>query len=154
MLENPQITQSTAQVTAVIRMTVPREEMAKVMGPGIGEVMAAVQAQGIATTGAWFSHHLRMDPKVFDFEVGVPVASAVKPAGRVVPSSLPATKVARTVYQGPYEKLGAAWGEFSGWIEQQQLKTAEDLWECYLSGPESGSDPSQFRTELNRPLLR
>jgi hypothetical protein len=29
---------------------------------------------------------------------------------------------------------------------------AEDLWENYLSGPESGPDSSQWQTELNRPL--
>jgi hypothetical protein len=27
------------------------------------------------------------------------------------------------------------------------------LWECYLSGPESSTDPAAWSTELNRPLL-
>jgi hypothetical protein len=29
---------------------------------------------------------------------------------------------------------------------------AEDLWECYVSGPESGGDPSTWQTELNHML--
>jgi len=28
-----------------------------------------------------------------------------------------------------------------------------DLWERYLTGPESNPDPATWRTELNRPLL-
>ena len=54
---------------------IPRAEIQKVMGPGYREVMAAVAAQGIAPVGPWFTHHLRMDPDTFDFEIGVPVAS-------------------------------------------------------------------------------
>jgi effector-binding domain-containing protein len=78
--------------------------------------MAAVAAQGIAPAGPVFSHHFKMDPEIFDFEVGVPVPKAVSPAGRVSPGELPSRTVARTVYHGPYEGLGAAWGEFDAWI--------------------------------------
>ena len=51
----------------------------------------------------------------------------------------------------PY--VGAAWGEFDAWIAAQGLAAAPDLWECYLAGPESGPDPTTWRTELNRPLV-
>ena len=73
-------------------------------------------------------------------------------AGRVQPSQWPAIKVARTVYNGPYEGLGEAWGEFIDWIENNGHTPAPDLWECYLVGPESSPDPADWRTELNRPL--
>jgi hypothetical protein len=46
------------------------------MGPGLRELMAVAAAQGIAPTGPWFSHHLRMDPDIFDFEISVPVGVA------------------------------------------------------------------------------
>ena len=72
MLDTPQITQAAAQLTAIIRLTIPREEIRKVMGPGISELMATVAAQGIAPAGPWFTHHLRIDPAIFDFEIGVP----------------------------------------------------------------------------------
>ena len=70
------------------------------MGPAIAEVMAAVVAQGLAPAGPVFSHHLRMDPDTFDFEVGVPVKAPVSATGRVNASQLPAATVARTVYHG------------------------------------------------------
>ena len=152
MLETPQITQTAAQQTAIIRLTIPREEIRNVMGPGIAELMAEDAAQGIAPAGPVFSHHLRMAPDTFDFEIGVPVTAPVSAVGRVKPGQLPAATVARTVYRGPYEGLGDAWGEFDSWIAASGHTPGPDLWECYLAGPESNPDPASFRTELNRPL--
>jgi effector-binding domain-containing protein len=77
----------------------------------------------------------------------------VTPVGRVKPGQLPATRVARTVYAGPYEDLGAAWGELMQWMSANGHSPASNLWESYLSGPESSPDSAQWRTELNRPLL-
>lgn len=153
MIDTPQITQTTAQLTAMIRLTIPRAEIRNVMGPGLGELRAAVAAQGIALAGPWFTHHLRMDPAIFDFEICVPVTAPVVAAGRVKPSQWPAIKVARTVYHGSYEGLSAAWGEFDAWIASQRLNPGPDLWECYLAGPESNPDPATWRTELSRSLI-
>jgi effector-binding domain-containing protein len=153
MLDTPQIVQTQEQQTAVIRFTIPREQIQAVMGPGIGELMETLAAQGVQPAGPVFSHHFRMDPETFDFEIGVPVASPITEAGRVKPGSLPATTVARTIYHGGYEGLASAWGEFDLWVEQQGLTPAESLWESYAAGPESSHDPAAWRTELNRPLL-
>ena len=153
MLDTPHITDSPARQTAVIRLNIPRSEIRNVMGPGITELMAIVAAQGIGPTGPWFSHHFAMHPDTFDFEIGVPVSGPVTPAGRVTAGSLPAAKVARTVLHGNYDGLPGGWGEFMGWIDAQGLKTAPDLWEIYVKGPESDPDPLSWRTELNKPLL-
>ena len=67
-------------------------------------------------------------------------------------SELPAAKVVRTIYRGPYEGLPAAWGEFEKWIAANGYKSAENLWECYVEGPHSKSDSSEYETELNRPI--
>jgi len=152
MIDTPQTTQTTAQHTAVIRFTIPRAEIQTVMGPGHAELMEVVAAQGLAPSGPWFSHHFRMDPDTFDFEIGVPVAEPIAAVGRVRPGELPATTVARTVYRGGYEGLGDGWGELMAWIEVEGLTPAADLWECYVTGPESGPDPATWATELNKPL--
>jgi effector-binding domain-containing protein len=69
-------------------------------------------------------------------------------------SKLPAVKVVRTIYQGGYEGLGAAWGAFCQWIETEGLNVQESLWEYYLTDPESNPDPDTWRTELNHPLSK
>ncbi|CAN5572708.1 hypothetical protein BH11CYA1_BH11CYA1_49970 [soil metagenome] len=153
MIEAPKVLDAPAQQTAYIHIAVPRSEIQTVMGPGITEIFEALGAQGIKSTGPWFTHHLKRPDETFDFNICVPVASPVVPVGRVKVGKVPASTVARTVYHGGYEGLGEAWGEFLQWIESQGHESAEDLWECYLAGPESGPDPSQWRTQLNRPLV-
>ncbi len=153
MLDTPQITQTTALHTAIIHLTIPREEIQHVMGPGFGEIMAAIAAQGIAPAGPCFTHHLKMSPDIFDFEISVPVTAPVTAVGRMKPSQWPAMKVAKTTYHGSYEGLGDAWGEFMDWIEANGHTSAPDLWECYAAGPESSDNPADWRTELNRPLI-
>ena len=127
MSPDPEIVDSPAQRIAVIHLTIPREEIRHAMDPGIQELMATVAAQGIIPTGPWLSHHLRTDPKVFDFEIAVPVPSDVTPKGRVTMSELPAARVARTVYEGPYEGLGAAWSKFDKWVADNGHTPADDL---------------------------
>jgi effector-binding domain-containing protein len=153
MPDTPHITHTAAQHTAMIALTVPRSEIARVMGPGIREVFAALAAQGLKPAGPWFTHHLRIAPDIFDLEICVPIPSPVSAVGRVKPSTLRAAKVAHTVYTGSYEGLGVAWGEFKSWVAANGYEAAGDLWECYLVGPESSSDAAQWRTQLNQPLV-
>ena len=152
MLDTPQIIQTSVQEAATIRLTIPRNEMMKVFGPAVGELLTVLAEQGVEPVGAVFAHHLKMSPDIFDFELGVKVSAPVKPAGRVKPGQLPAAKVARTVYSGPYDGLPAAWGEFVKWMKANDHEQAEDLWEVYSVGPQSSPDPTNWRTELNRPL--
>ena len=152
MIDTPQLIQTEEQLTAVIHLTVPRAEISIVMGPAIAEIMSIITAQGATITGPCFSYHPKRPTDIFDFEVGFPVSQPITAAGRVKMSKLPAVKVVQTIYQGGYEGLGAAWGEFCKWIEAKELNVQESLWECYLTDPESNPDPDTWRTELNRPL--
>jgi len=153
VIDTPQITRTADQLTAFLHLIVPRAEIQKVMSPGIGEVMAAVAAQGLTPSGPWFTHHLRRPTDTFDFEIHAPVSAPVTATGRVKPGLWPTMMVARTVYRGAYEGLGAAWGEFLAWVEASGHSPNPDLWERYLVGPESSPKPADWRTELNQPLL-
>ena len=153
MIETPHIVQSTSVPTAVIHLTVPASEIRTVMGPGIQELVAAIKAQGSSPAGPWFTYHFKRPSTVFDFEISMPVTTPVTATGRMKPSRLEARTVARTVYHGGYEGLAEAWGELLAWMEKNGHKSAVDLWECYSVGPESSSNPADWRTELNCPLL-
>ena len=152
MIETPTVTHTTAQPAAVIPFRIPRGDMPKVMGPAIVEILTALAAQGQVPAGPMFAHHHRMSADLFEFEVGFPVNGTVAPAGRMVPSTIPAARVAQTVYHGDYEGLAAAWGEFEAWITANGHTSAPNLWERYLAGPESSPDPANWRTEFNRPI--
>jgi uncharacterized protein YndB with AHSA1/START domain/effector-binding domain-containing protein len=150
----PRILQMAARPIAVLRLTIPRREIQSVMGPGRRELMEALGAQGVAPAGPWFSHHLRMDPDTFDFEIGRPVAAPIAAADRVRPAQWPAGTAAQALHHGSYEGLGASWGNLDHWIAAEGHTPAPDLWESYAVDPESSADPAAWRTELTRPLIR
>lgn len=152
MIHTPEITTTEAQIAAVIHLEIPREQVQAKMGPAIEELRATIEAQGRSQVGPVFTHHLTTSPDRFDFEVGIPVDRPISKAGRVTPGELPAGKVARTVYRGPYEALFEAWSAFSEWFRDQGLTGTGTLWERYVQGPETDPDPSTFETELNLPL--
>ncbi|MFO0723081.1 MAG: GyrI-like domain-containing protein [Myxococcota bacterium] len=153
MIEAPELVELPIQPVARIHLDIPSSEIRSVMGPGIREIYETLGAQGIKPAGAWLTHHLQKPGERFVFEICVPIAGNLKPSGRVEPGNLRATKAARALYTGPYEGLGNAWGQHLRAIEAKGWKTAEDLWEVYLVGPESTQDESKYQTELVRPLL-
>jgi effector-binding domain-containing protein len=153
MLEEPKIVQTSTINTAVIHFVIPRSELRSVMGPAHLELMQTLAAQGIALAGPWFTHHNRLVPNIFDFQLGVPVTSPVTPKGRVNPGQLPGTTVAKVVWVGGYEGLGAAWSKFGKWIAANGHKPGPNFWESYVVGPELDRAPMNWRTELNRPII-
>jgi len=144
--------QTEDQQTAVIRLTIPRGQIQEVMGPAIGEVVEAAMSQGIGPVGPVFSNHFRVDPEIFDFEVGVSVSMPAKPVGRVQPGVLPGAKVLRGIYTGPYEGLPQAWAEFMEKMEEGGYEGKPGAWERYLTGPHSNPDAATWQTELNVAL--
>jgi effector-binding domain-containing protein len=154
MIDTPKITHTATQHTACIHLKIPREEMMHVFGPAIEELVKELTTQGIPPQGSAFAHHFKMTPGIFDFEVGFVTEKPVTPAGRITPGRWPEQKVARTTYHGPYEGLPEAWGEFTAWMESNNLAEADDLWEHYVAGPHTSPDPAQWRTDLYRPLTK
>lgn len=151
-LETPHVTETEERTAAVVHLEVPRDEMQEAFASAVDEIRDVLADQGMEPAGPVFAHHLRVDPEVFDFEVGVPAPKPVAPSGRVEPGRLPAATVARTVYQGAYSGLPDAWAEFSDWIDENGHTPASDAWERYVVHPDADPDPSAWRTELNRPL--
>lgn len=152
MINTPHIVESPQQRTAAIHVTIARNEIEQVFPAAVNELMAALREQGIGPTGPLLSYHLKMPSDVFDFEIALPVDRDVEANGRVVASEVPAMKVARSVYLGPMEGLGSAWGELRNWVAANGHVAKPLMWERYLVGPDSTPDPAQWQTELNWPL--
>ena len=152
MIDAPELVQTESLPYAGLNVRCSAADMRKVMGPGIAEVVAALQEQGRAPTGPWFTHHLRRPTDTFDFEICFPLAEAIEPQDRVVPGIWPAMTLARTVFSGNYSGLPQAWPALNEWMKAQGHVGGTELWERYLVGPNDNPDPSAWRTELNWPL--
>lgn len=148
MITTPEILTTAEQPAATIHLVIPGMEMPQHMDPAIQEIIALLIEQGMQPAGPMFSYHHRRPSDTFDFEIGFPVAKPVKEKGRVRNSALPAGKVVRAVYLGPYERLGDAWRALQDWVRAQKLPETGRFYERYLNNPDE-VEPKDYLTELN-----
>ncbi len=153
MIDEPRILESEEQHYAFIHLMVPRPQMPILLPSTLGELCTALSAQGVASTGPWFAHHLTLDDNDFDFEVCLPVAKPFNPVGTVQAGKWPAGRLARTIYHGDYPGLPAAWGEFSTWIKASGHVAASHIYERYTRGPVATPNIAEWTTELSWPLV-
>ncbi|MBZ0207967.1 MAG: SRPBCC domain-containing protein [Flavobacteriales bacterium] len=149
LIGTPEVIRTKEMPTAVIHLKIPGKDMPKYIDPAVKEILKTLSEQGLQPVGPMFSYHHCRPSDTFDFELGFPVSKRIKEVGRVVNGVLPAEKVARSVYQGPYEKLASAWGELQAWVKGQGVSDSGRFWECYLNNPAEVKDPKEYRTELN-----
>jgi effector-binding domain-containing protein len=64
-------------------------------------------------------------------EIGVEAAGPFEAVGRIVPSTLPAGRVATTTHRGRYEDLGVAHEAVIRWCDGRGLRRAGARWEVY-----------------------
>jgi effector-binding domain-containing protein len=140
------------QPAAVVRDEVPMQEIRTVFDRGFGEVMRVAEAQGVAITGPPFGFYPRTPTDTVEVAVGFPVAAPVSADGDVTPFELPGGRVVTGVHVGPYESLGASYGELTEWAASNGHSLAGHMWESYLTDPSAEPDPATWQTRITWPL--
>jgi effector-binding domain-containing protein len=143
-----------ARPTAVVAQVTTWPEFPSLWPRLLDEVYAFVRprpelAPAPAGEELWRNVMLYRDD-VPSVEVGVLVARAFPPAGRVVASSLPAGTVAVTTHRGPYEQLERAHRAVRDAATARGLALAGPSWEIYGHWR---ADPRELETEVHY-LLR
>ena len=103
MITIPEIIRTKEVSAAVIHLMIPGRDMPEYMEPAIQEILKALADQGMYPAGPMFSYHHRRPSDTFDLHIGFPVEIMIQVQGRVKNFTLPAERVTRIVYQGPYE---------------------------------------------------
>ena len=156
MTTEPKLEQRDAQHYVAIRTQVPMNEIASVV-PLHGEVMAFLQRQGAAPSGAPFFRYIVVDMEgLLDMEIGWPVASAVPGEGRVSAGVFPAGRYATVLHTGHPAELEAVTGSLLAWADENGVswKTSDNgtVWaariEHYLTDPADEPDMNKWQTEL------
>ncbi|HEU5223531.1 MAG TPA: GyrI-like domain-containing protein [Candidatus Lumbricidophila sp.] len=140
------------QPTAVVRETVPMAKLTEFFTRAFSATMRTVGEQGTRPAGPPFGKYYGMPGAVVDVEAGFPVATPIAPAGTVRPGTLPGGRVAEAIHIGPYDTLPTTYAELERYFDAHGLTPASTMWECYLSGPESGADPTTWRTQICWPI--
>lgn len=143
-----QVVELAEQPAAVVREHVAHDGIAAFLGPAFSDVMAAVGAQHVQVAGAPFGRYRPTEDGGWDIEAGFPVATAISEQGRVLATSLPGGRAARTLHVGDYQALGAAYEAVTKWLIDNGFVASGQPWECYLDGPEVANP----RTEVYFPF--
>jgi effector-binding domain-containing protein len=128
--------------TAVVARQTTWEEFPALWGRLLDEVYTFLRDGGATQEGHNVMLYLDDVPNV---EVGVQVTGPFIPAGRVVPSVLPAGRVATTVHRGSYDHLNAAHRAVLAWCAAQGHELTGTRWEIYGDWHEN---PDDLETEI------
>jgi effector-binding domain-containing protein len=133
--------------TAVVAQETTWEDFPGLWRSLLDEVYAFLRGGGATQSG----HNVMLyRDDVPNVEVGVQVAGTFAPSGRVVPSALPAGRVASAIHRGSYDELDGAHRAIREWCAARGHKLTGTRWEIYGDWREN---PEELETEVNY-LLR
>ena len=146
-----------AQHAAVVRTRTSTQTISSDVGRGYAAIGAAVGQAGIAIAGPPFlvMTELMDDETPGAIELGFPVATPFPGSGPdgVVGVELPGGLVAATVHRGPYDEEGPAYQAVEAWVQEHGHVHAGPPREVYLTSPDEVTDPSQYVTEIQFPIV-
>jgi len=152
MLKDVRIVDVPPQPAMAIRETISSERVGLAMSEFLGEIIAYMNKNGMQPMGPPYAHYRSYDPKSVDMEVGFPCSVSNCGEGRVKPSSIPGGKVVKAIHIGPYGKLVESYNEVLRWMSEKSLRPKRNMWEVYLTDPDTSKDPSEYVTELYWPF--
>jgi effector-binding domain-containing protein len=132
--------------TAVVAATITWAELPTTWKGMLDQVWAVLEASpGLRTTGHNVMLYKDDRPAV---EIGVQVTRRFEPVGDVVPSVLPAGRVARAIHTGPPADLARAHAAVASWCREHALGTTGVRWEIYGDPQPDGSTPTEVCWQL------
>ena len=134
------------QLAAVIEANVGMDELRSSQQTLRPKLAATVRQLDVGAVGHTFTRWRFPVNGRIDLHPGILVSRPFEAVGDVVPSELPAGRVAQHLYVGPYDGIPQAWQTLFGWCNAQNLPLAGLNWEIY---DETGSVP---QTSMNALL--
>ena len=149
------VTTHHVQPQAIVSIRVRRkpDELPGFLQTAFPELLGRLRLVGVSPSGPPFVIYHEFGIEGIDAEVSVPIGEPFAAAGRIQTRGLPAMTVARTVHVGPYEKLEDAYAAVSEWIRGHGFEATGPVWERYLNGPGERVASSEYRTEVEMPIV-
>jgi effector-binding domain-containing protein len=140
--------------TAVVRETVPMNELRQFFDRAYSSVMSAVQQQHVQLAGPPFALYRGIPTDVVDVEAGFPLAAPYPGGGDggVAAGTLPAGRALEALHVGPYETLPETYSAVMARMQAEGLTPGNAMWEYYLSDPAADPDPSTWKTLIVWPV--
>jgi DNA-binding transcriptional MerR regulator len=145
-----------AAPAAVITGTVGKADVVAWYRGAMGEVAAALSAQGISPAGPLggiFGTQLFTEDRG-RVTIFLPSDPLPRPVGRVGTAVIPPAELATTVHLGSSTEVDRTYGALAAYVTQHELAAAGPIREYYLVGPSDTPDESLWRTEIGWPIFQ
>jgi effector-binding domain-containing protein len=144
---DPQVVELVPQESAIVRETVPMDELPSFFSRAYQLTRASAASQGRQVVGPPFGIYFGMPSDTVDVAAGFPVDGPIEADGDVSPHQLPGGRAVELLHVGPYDSLQESYGRLSAWMGAQNLTPGEIMWESYLNEPQP-DDPDSTRTMI------
>jgi hypothetical protein len=147
------VTEMTPQPFAYVMRHAKIADMSQVMGECFGVLGAALAKARAEPAGPPLSHYLDYDKDSSTFQVGFPIrpedVEPARAAGLAI-GETPSGSVMQGKHMGPYDTLHLTYAAMTSAMSAQDLEGTHDMWERYLSPPET--PPEKTETEVMWPV--
>lgn len=135
-----------------VRGPVPIESISSGIAQRTRTVLQHLLRAGAEPAGPPFTRYHEVGEEWVDLEVGFPVDEPLEGADEVDAGRLPGGEVISTVHRGPYEGLTGAGEALDRWLEENGREARGPSWEIYRVHAGDVEDPSDFETDVVRPI--
>ena len=135
------------QPTLAIRTTTSIKELPNELGKAYGAIGQYLAELGEQPTGAPYAAYFTFSMESMDIEIGFPVSGPLPGKDEIESSEIPAGKVARCLYTGPYNKIEPAYNALTAFIEEQDYESTGVAYEFYLNDPGEVT-PEELLTQI------
>lgn len=159
-ISEPEISNFPGTPTVVVRRAdLPVSDLVQFMDESFTALGEAVRACKFIPAGPGFSRYDTPLSSIVTLEVGFPVEKKFDEflkIGEVTiqGSELPAGSTMVTKYNGGYDGLSEAWGDFISKITDRGYEATYPYWEAYDTMPAPGIPESELITGLAAPVKR
>lgn len=136
-----------AQPTLSIRTTTSLKELPQELGRAYGAIGQYMAQLGEQPAGAPYAAYFTFSMENMDIEIGFPVGGSLPGKGEIQAGEIPAGKIARCLYTGPYKKIEPAYNALTAYVEEQGHKTTGVAYEFYLNDPAEVA-PEELLTQI------
>jgi effector-binding domain-containing protein len=127
-------------------------EIQQKMEKAYTEIFSFALANGSEMIGAPIAITINYTETSWSFIAGVPISIAKGVTeGRVFFHKIPAGRVVKYVYIGPYEKMAPAYDEIKKYIQENKLEMNGNAWESYISDP-ADTETDKLETDIFFPV--
>lgn len=141
------------EATIGIRDVVRMDELKAFFKEGYGRLYEVIELESLETTGMPFARYYGMPSDTIDVELGVPVAEPYAGPADIRGSSLPEAEAVVAMHVGSYDTLPETYDAIAQWMGARGMTPRPDMWEFYLSDPETEPDPDQWLTQVVWPVI-